>query len=69
MGDALDGREFYELMQAYRNTPWQLQDDVIAAFEEVKDFIREHVKLEVARAKAAIRDQDEAHDYGGADEV
>ena len=37
--EALNGQEFYELMQAYRNAPIDDQLDVASAFGEVKKFI------------------------------
>ena len=36
----LDEQDFYEVMQAYRHTPANYPQDVVAAFECVKDFIR-----------------------------
>ncbi len=39
--DALDGRDFYELMQAYRTAPLAPQSGVVHAFEEVKAYVRD----------------------------
>jgi hypothetical protein len=41
--DALDDREFYELMQAYRHHPLTPFDGVIAAYEAVKAYVRANV--------------------------
>ena len=37
--ELLDSREFYEIMQSYRNIPISEQDKVIKSFNEVKQFI------------------------------
>jgi len=37
----LDEQEFYELMQAYRHAPVTDQEAVCAAFEAVKQIIRD----------------------------
>lgn len=45
--DPLNSREFYELMQSYRNAWTGDQDEVIRCFEAVKYWVRK-----------AMRDQD-----------
>ena len=35
-------REFYDLMQAYRNTPLADQKAVVTAYEAVKTYLRNH---------------------------
>lgn len=42
MEDPLESEEFYNLMQRYRHFPIERQDLVIAAFEDVKAWIREY---------------------------
>lgn len=42
--DALEGRDFFELMQLYRHSQNQTQAQVIQHFENVKKFIRIHFK-------------------------
>jgi hypothetical protein len=42
--DILDEQEFYELMQAYRLAPLVDQERVVYDFEEVKKYIRAHIK-------------------------
>lgn len=37
--EALDGREFYELMQAYRLAPVMPQHEVTECFEAVKSYV------------------------------
>lgn len=44
--DNLNEQEFYDLMQNYRHTPITSQGDAIVAFEEVKEFIRDQIKVE-----------------------
>lgn len=44
LADALEGRDFYDHMQAYRCAPIADQAKVIAAFEAVKAFVRSKVK-------------------------
>ena len=46
--DALESREFYELMQSYRHMPIAAFNDVAAAYEDVKRFIRENFRKENA---------------------
>lgn len=38
--DKLNSQDFYELMQSYRNSPMANQDEVVKAFENVKEWIR-----------------------------
>ncbi len=40
--DYLEEQEFYVLMQAYRHCSINYPVDVIKAFEDVKQFIRNH---------------------------
>ncbi len=42
MNDWPECEEFYNLMQAYRHTPFEHQKEVVAAYEAVKDWIRKH---------------------------
>ena len=43
-GDLLEGKDFYELMQTYRNMPVEEQKKTAEAFEKVKDYIRRKLK-------------------------
>jgi len=43
MKDKLDSQDFYEVMQQYRHTAMENQEAVVAAFENVKTWIRENV--------------------------
>lgn len=42
--DPFNSREFYELCQTYRHTPWGEQAQVVAAFEAIKAFARDQVE-------------------------
>ena len=43
----LNDQPFYELMQAYRHAPLTPQDEVVTAFNAVKDFIRERAQSDL----------------------
>ena len=42
--DFLEGQEFYDLMQIYRHTPISDQTSVTAAFDNIKEFIKDKIK-------------------------
>lgn len=37
----VESREFYELCQRYRNTPFYNQPNVVKAYREIKDAIKQ----------------------------
>jgi hypothetical protein len=41
--DNLDSQDFYELMQAYRHSPFS-GSATVDAFEAIKDYVRNHSK-------------------------
>ena len=49
MSDWLDGEEFYNVMQSYRMAPVTDQAAVCAAFETVKEAIRQKSLVDAAR--------------------
>jgi len=42
--DILNSQDFYEVMQSYRTSDMMNQDNVIKAFKNVKEWIRENYK-------------------------
>ena len=42
--EALDSQDFYEVMQCYRHSPMAEQHNIVRAFEDVKQWIRDNYR-------------------------
>lgn len=51
MKDVWEGKDFYDLMQAYRHTPIVDQHAVVENYETVKGYIREQIAALTERCK------------------